>query len=85
MGIDTAYTYSIEHSPGMFSEFFRNSYWFSRKTLVKIVFCLGVLQPGKPGKPGIIREFENGSGKPGNVREFENYSSKSGKIAISHM
>ena len=39
MGIDTAYTYSIEPSPGMSSEFFRNSYWFSRKTLVKIVFC----------------------------------------------
>ena len=31
----------------------------------------GVLQPGKPGEPGIIREFENCSGKPGNVREFK--------------
>jgi len=30
----------------------------------------GVLQPGKPGEPGIVREFENGSGKPGNIREF---------------
>ena len=34
----------------------------------------GVLQPGKPGEPGIIREIENASGKPGNIREFEKNS-----------
>ena len=35
-----------------------------------MILYQGVLQPGKPGEPGIIREFENGSGKPGNIREF---------------
>ena len=34
----------------------------------------GVLQPAKPGKPGIIREIENASGKPENIREFEKNS-----------
>ena len=44
-------------------------------------FCIGqydtlqgVLQPGNPGKPGIIREFLNWSGKPGNIREFKKNS-----------
>ena len=34
----------------------------------------GVLQPGKPGEPGIIRKFENDSGKPENIREFKKNS-----------
>ena len=50
-----------------------------------ILHAQGVLQPGKPGEPGIIREFENASGKPGNIREFWEKSLKSGKIAIRWM
>ena len=41
---------------------------FSSNLLV--LFFQGSHEPGNPGKPGKVREFENGLGKPGKVREF---------------
>ena len=35
------------------------------------IYLQGVYQPGKQGKPGKVREFQNSQGKPGKVREFD--------------